>query len=87
MVYKIIFTKTALESLKKIDQTIVNRIIDKIDWLSLNIDLIKPMRLKGDLSSLYKLRVGNYRVIYEIDLDKLEIIIHFIGHRRDIYNM
>jgi len=87
LVYKIIFTKTALESLKKIDQTIVNRIIDKIDWLSLNIDLIKPMRLKGDLSSLYKLRVGNYRVIYEIDLDKLEIIIHFIGHRRDIYNM
>ena len=87
MAYKVIFTKTALDSLKKIDRTIINRIIDKIDWLSLNLDLIKPIKLKGNLSSLYKLRVGNYRVIYEIDLDKLEITIHFVGHRRDIYKI
>lgn len=47
--------------------------------------LNKTISLKDDFSDLYKLRVGNYRVIYELDYDKLEIIVHFIGHRKDIY--
>ena len=65
--YKVNFTETAVESLKKIDKIISKRIIEKIEWLSLNFDLIKPISLKDDFSDLYKLRVGNYRVIYELD--------------------
>lgn len=39
--YKVNFTETAVESLKKIDKIISKRIIEKIEWLSLNFDLIK----------------------------------------------
>jgi mRNA interferase RelE/StbE len=37
-------------------------------------------------AGLFKLRVGNYRVIYSFDVEALLITIHKIGHRRDIYN-
>ncbi len=39
----------------------------------------------GDLAGLYKLRVGDYRVIYEVLWDEETIVIHAIGHRREIY--
>ena len=60
MIYEILFTNTALESIKKIDKEIRNRLISKIEWLSQNMDLIRPSRLKGNFSTLYKLRFGNY---------------------------
>ncbi|RTZ59711.1 MAG: hypothetical protein DSZ31_03460 [Gammaproteobacteria bacterium] len=44
---------------------------------------MKP--LKGKYKGLYRLRVGNYRVIYKRDNDKLVILVIRIGHRRDIY--
>lgn len=87
MIYEILFTNTALESIKKIDKEIRNRLISKIEWLSQNMDLIRPTRLKGKFSNLYKLRVGNYRIIYDVDYDNLQIVIHFVGHRKEIYKI
>ena len=85
MLYKVKFTKTGKESLLKIDKEIAKRILYKIEWLSENLDLIRLTPLKGDLSSFYKLRVGDYRILYTVDKKSLEIIIHFVGHRKDIY--
>jgi hypothetical protein len=39
----------------------------------------------GDLAGLYKLRVGDYRIIYEVLWDEETIVIHAVGHRREIY--
>ncbi|WP_193914548.1 type II toxin-antitoxin system RelE family toxin [Desmonostoc muscorum] len=55
-------------------------------WLSENFDNLTPQALSADLSGLFKLRVGNYRVIYSFDTEALLITLHKIGHRRDIYN-
>jgi len=85
LLYKVKFTKTGKESLLKIDKEIAKRILYKIEWLSENLDLIRLTPLKGDLSSFYKLRVGDYRILYTVDKKSLEIIIHFVGHRKDIY--
>lgn len=38
-----------------------------------------------DLAGFYKLRVGDYRVIYEILHEEQMIVIHEVGHRREIY--
>jgi len=43
--------------------------------------------LKAELSGLSKLREGDYRIIYQIIPEEEVILIHFIGHRRDIYKM
>jgi mRNA interferase RelE/StbE len=46
---------------------------------------VRPEPLAGDLEGLYKLRVGDYRIIYQILHDEHSIVIHAIGHRRDVY--
>ncbi len=85
--YKVILLPTALDSLKGIDQEIGSRILDKLEWLSENFDYIRPAPLKSNLKGFYKLRIGNWRVIYEVDWDKLEIVVHFVGHRSQIYKL
>jgi len=41
--------------------------------------------LTGDLEGLFKLRVGDHRVVYGLLHEERSIIIHMIGHRREIY--
>jgi mRNA interferase RelE/StbE len=71
--------------LERLDRPIGARIIQRIHWLAENFKSIKPKRLTGPLSGLYKLREGNYRIIYQVLRKENRIVIHFIGHRRDIY--
>ena len=86
-VYEIRLLPTAVKCLEKIDSKVGQRILDKIEWLVYNFDYVRPLPLLGDLSGFYKLRIGNWRVIYEVERDKLEIIIHYIGHRSKIYKI
>lgn len=59
--------------------------VERISWLAANLDVIRLEALRGDLAGLYKLRLGDYRVIYEILHDEQTLVIHAIGHRREIY--
>lgn len=83
--YQIIILPKALQDLSKIDKTISKRIIDKLTWLSENIETITSLPLGGGLSGFYKLRIGDWRVIYDIDHDARVITVHKVGHRREIY--
>ena len=75
----------AEKDLAAFDQSLAKRIVKRIRWLAENLDDLKPEPLAGDLAGLYKLRVGDYRVLYElVGKDEL-IVIHYIGHRRQIY--
>lgn len=59
------------------------RIIAAIDGLATN-----PYRgsaLKGDLLGLRRIRVGNFRMIYEIDDGFLRVLVIKAGHRREVY--
>ena len=42
------------------------RVVQRIKWLAENLDSIKPKPLIGDLAGLYKLREGDYRIIYQV---------------------
>lgn len=77
------WTDGALDDLQTIDPLIAKRIVEKVLWFEKNFDLITPERLHGDLKSLYKVRIGDYRVIYSTN--KKVIVIEAIGHRRNIY--
>lgn len=77
--------KEASRELARLDKPNGNRIAERINWLADNLDDIRPEALRGNLVGFYKLRIGDYRVIYEIIHDERTIVIHAIGHRRDIY--
>ncbi len=80
---KVEWEKEALDDLQKIDRPIVKRIFHKITWLSQHFDSIIPEPLSGDMSGQFKLRIGDWRVIYVIESDS--IVIKAVGHRREIY--
>jgi len=83
--YTVRLLKTASKELEKLDRPIARRIVDRLELLSLNLDTTKLFPLKGDLSGLYKLREGSHRIIFEVLRSENTIIVHAIGHRREIY--
>jgi mRNA interferase RelE/StbE len=86
VIYSVEFTDEAEKDLARIDKNTAQRILNKLRWLAENFDMIKPERLKGELwKDKFKLRVGDYRVIYSVDLEKKIITVHLIGHRSEIY--
>ena len=83
MSYSIRIKKSAAKELAAIDKPNRLRIIDAIDDLKSN-----PYRgsvLKGDLSGLRRVRVGDYRVIYELNQGELLILVIRVAHRREVY--
>ena len=82
--YRIKVKKSAAKALKKIPKTDRKRIIEKIDDLAENPDGPDTIKMKGD-NPFHRVRVGDYRIVYEIQDDVLLILIFKIGHRKDIY--
>jgi mRNA interferase RelE/StbE len=75
----------AARELRKLDKPVARRISQRINWLAENLDDLQPEALSGDLAGLFKMRAGDYRILYEILNEEQTIIIHLIGHRREIY--
>jgi mRNA interferase RelE/StbE len=86
MSYLIEYEPEAIADLEKLTQTVRERIVKKINWLAENFDQINPQSLTADLAGLFKLRVGDYRVIYEFNHEEEIIFIDRIGHRREVYD-
>jgi mRNA interferase RelE/StbE len=86
MSYVIEYEPEAISDLEKLTQTVRERVVKKINWLAENFDQVKPQSLTADLSGFFKLRVGDYRVIYEFNHEEKIIFIDRIGHRREVYN-
>lgn len=81
--YRIIFKSPAEKFLRKLENSIQQRIIRKLKKLKENPRLGKP--LTATLSGLWSLRIDKYRVIYKLIENKLIIMVLNIGHRKDIY--
>jgi len=83
--YEVRILEEAIRDLKRLDKPIGRRIVRRINWLAENLDSIQRERLTGNLSEFYKFRVGAYRVLYQVLEDEAILVIHQVGHRREIY--
>lgn len=83
--FRLEFLPEALEDLKGLDRAVVQRVFEKLRWLSENFDSLQPEGLSGPLAGLLKFRVGAYRVLYEANRQNKLLTVHLVGHRRDIY--
>jgi len=81
----VVFTSQAEENLAKLDKQIAQRILKKIRWLVENVGTITPEPLTGQFQGVYKLRVGDYRVLYTLEDEQNLIVIRLIKHRREVY--
>jgi mRNA interferase RelE/StbE len=85
MNYSVEYEPEAIADLENLSQVVQERIVNKVNWLAENFDQITSEPLTGNFAGFYKLRVGDYRVIYDFNRDEKIIIIDQIGHRREIY--
>ena len=84
MSYQIEVKRSAAKSLKNIPKADRVRIVEKIDSFAENLPNPEITKMKGN-NPFHRVRVGDYRIIYEIQDDVLVILIVKIGHRKDIY--
>lgn len=84
--YNLLFDRDVERDLAKVPKADVRKIIFKTTKLSQNPR--PPQSLKLENSDMtYRLRVGNYRVIYQIDESSKTVTIYHIRHRKDVYRL
>ncbi|WP_269527169.1 type II toxin-antitoxin system RelE family toxin [Coraliomargarita parva] len=81
--YKLEFAPSVRKDLKKIHKKEVLRILAAVEDLAKDPRPIGSKKLTNE--ELYRIRVGNYRVLYEIHDKRLIVHVVKVGHRRDIY--
>ena len=84
MSYRIEVKRSAAKTLKKIPKASRKRIVEKIDSLAESPPNPDTTKMKGN-NPFHKVRVGDYRIVYEIQEDVLVILVVKISHRKDIY--
>jgi mRNA interferase RelE/StbE len=84
MAYRIEFVPVANRQFRKLPRNIQARLRVRIDALSENPRPRGVEKLQGE-DDLYRIRIGDYRVVYQIQDKVLLILVVKIGHRREIY--
>ena len=82
--YKITISRLAQKQLDKLPDILAFRLIEAIYELAINPRPVGYKKLKG--RDGYRIRIGDYRIIYEIFDKELLIAVVSLGHRKDIYN-
>jgi len=81
--YKLEFATSIRKDLKKVDKKEVRRILTSIEKLAEEPRPSGSKKLTNE--ELYRIRIGNYRVIYEVHDGRLVVLIVKVGNRKDIY--
>ena len=79
--YTVVQTPKFERAFRKLDSELQRRISSQL--LDLEVQPEKGKRLHGRLKGLFSLRIGDYRVVYEIRKDN--VILHVVEHRRSVY--
>lgn len=84
--FEIALTVAAQGDIRRLTQQIQERLLDKLTWLGENATLIVHQPLQGERwAGVYKYRVGDYRILYLLDIEHRRLTVLKVGHRRDIY--
>ena len=85
--YKLLFLSSAKKEFKKLDFVAQKNIKEKLILLSTNPEVLKNniKALKGKFKGKFRLRINQYRIIFQIKNNELIITIIAIGHRKEVY--
>ncbi len=82
--YRLTFARSARKELENLPTSLVVRLLARIEALSVNPRPGGVVKLRGE-SNLWRLRVGDYRVVYSIDDDARLVDVSIVRHRREVY--
>ena len=82
--YSLSYRPSVEKDLQSIPHALVARIIARMDRLPSDPFPVQSTKLQG-AERLYRLRVGDYRIVYEVDPEARHILVQYVRHRRDVY--
>jgi mRNA interferase RelE/StbE len=82
--YDVQFAPSAAHSFRKLDAAFQRRLVRAIDALAIDPRPDGVVKL-ADEDDVYRIRIGEYRVVYKIHDRRLIVLAVAVGHRRDIY--
>lgn len=86
MTWRVEYAPRAAKAMRKLDRPMARRIFDGVERLATLDDLTAPCKaLTGPMAGLWRLRVGDYRVVLDVRRGDVVIIALDVGHRSTIY--
>ena len=82
MTFSVLLTPNAARSLRKLQRSIGLRIVASLKELEEHPEAGEQLKA----SRFWKIRAGDYRMIYEIDSESNRVVILFVGHRKNVYD-
>ena len=86
--YKIIFKKSAYKEYQKLPKQTQKKLDEALEMLAINPlgELLRFKKIRGK-ENWYRIRIGDYRIIYSPQNEVLVVTVIRVGHRKDIYNL
>ena len=85
MPFEVLLTEQAERDLARLDVQVARRVRGKLLELAARSEMFLHVPLTGRFGGLFRLRSGAFRAIYHLDRSGRRIIVHQIGHRREVY--
>jgi mRNA interferase RelE/StbE len=82
LTFTVLLTPKSARSLRKLQRTVGPRIAEALSVLERSPESGEPLKP----SRFWKIRVGDYRAIYEIDRSSNRVVVLFVGHRKNVYD-
>ena len=82
--YNVSFKPSVEKDLRPLSKSVVARVIEQIERLRTDPFPRQAIKLSG-AERLYRIRVGDYRIVYEVDIKARQVMIHYVRHRRLVY--
>ncbi len=79
------FEDEALEDLERLASTVREDVLGKLEWLRVHFSEVSPIPLSAEWRGFYKLRVGDYRIIYDVRWSSFRLIVVVVEHRSRAY--
>jgi mRNA interferase RelE/StbE len=84
--FDVLLTDEAKDDLRHLSHSVQSRLLDKLEWLGTNASLLVHQALKvTQWAGVYKYRVGDYRILYLLDIEHRRLTVLKVGHRREVY--
>ena len=83
MTWTLRYAASAVRSLRKLDPQVQRRLKAALEELAENPERGKPLQMT--LQGLRSWRTGDFRIVYRVLTDRIEVLVLALGHRRDVY--
>ena len=82
--YKVVPKPSVEKDLRSLPKSTIVRVLKQIDGLAVNPFPRQTVKLEAG-EDLYRIRVGDYRIVYGVDRAERLVIVHHVRHRREVY--